>query len=63
MRVHHSFEESNKNKHRKYHVELHEALDELVTDWIFHTRSFPSESSILELAKWSHEQTIHPTKG
>ena len=56
----------NELKHKKRHEELHRALDELVADWISHHgigkpyRGL-TNTSIMELIKWSHEQTINPT--
>ena len=43
--------------HKKHHVELHAALDELVGDWLIDTGKMPSESSIAELMQWSYTQT------
>ena len=48
-------------EHRQKHVELHHSLDILVADWIDQTKSMPSNSTIMELMKWSHEQTHSPT--
>ena len=52
----------NQKEHKARHVRLHRELDELVADYITHTKSYPSRSPLLELMKWSHEQTINPTK-
>ena len=49
--------------HRKRHIELHHALDELVADWIghhMHGDKGISNTPIIELMRWSHEQTIKP---
>lgn len=58
-------------EHRARHQQLHEALDELIADYAFMkfgipgraycTDSFLSTTSVLDLMKWSHEQTISPT--
>lgn len=48
-------------KHKEVHVKLHQNLDELVADFIRHTKSFPSETTILELILWSADETINPT--
>lgn len=45
-------------KHRQRHIELHRELDELVADWIQHTGRLPSRTTVMELIKWSHQQTI-----
>jgi hypothetical protein len=47
----------NKQEHLKRHLELHAALDELVADWIMHTQSLPSYSTVMDLMSWSHTQT------
>jgi len=49
-----------KEKHKERHVELHQKLDELVADFITHTNNLPSQTTIFELMKWSHLQTIDP---
>ena len=48
--------------HQARHKELHEHLDELLADFITHTKGMPSETTILELMRWSHEQTITPSE-
>lgn len=48
--------------HKQRHIELHAALDELVADWISHTESLPSASTVLELMRWSYGQTLNPTE-
>ena len=42
--------------HRRRHKELHQALDELVADFIGATGSLPSKTSVLLLMHWSHGQ-------
>ena len=49
-------------EHKKRHKLLHKMLDELVADFINHTTSLPSKTSLMELMTWSHEQTIKPTE-
>ena len=49
-----------KKEHIERHEKLHNSLDELVADWLTHTKKFPSKSTITELLKWSHEQTKNP---
>lgn len=49
-------------QHQARHVELHRALDELVADWLRHTRKLPSTSSVMDLMQWSHQQTLNPTE-
>lgn len=44
--------------HRARHIELHQALDELVADMISNTAAMPSETKVIELMQWSHKQTI-----
>jgi len=52
-------------EHKKRHVELHKALDELFADYISHhpiyTTGFLS-TPIEKLLKWAHEQTLNPTE-
>ena len=47
-------------KHRQRHIELHNALDELVADYIVQADKLPSESTIMDLMKWSYVQTVKP---
>lgn len=50
-------------EHRARHQHLHDALDELVADYIRHTKDCrPSTSSILELMQWSVQQVRMPTE-
>jgi hypothetical protein len=49
-------------EHKERHEMLHRNLDELVADWIAHTRKVPSKSTVLELMEWAHEQTLNPTE-
>jgi len=53
--------EQTYEEHKKRHEELHAALDELLADFISHTEKLPSQTSVLELAKWSMEQMNDPT--
>jgi hypothetical protein len=52
-------------EHRARHQELHQALDELLADWIGHQSidygKVLSDTTLMELMRWSHEQTINPT--
>ena len=50
-----------KKLHIQRHIELHKNLDELVADFITHTKNLPSKTTIIELMKWSHSQTLEPT--
>lgn len=53
----------DKEEHKARHQLLHRELDELVADFIRHTKgTAPSQTSIMELMKWSHQQTINPTE-
>lgn len=48
-------------EHRERHRKLHKLLDELVADWISHTESRPSKTTVLELMGWeSTEQEPGP---
>jgi hypothetical protein len=54
-----------RHNHRKRHIELHRAFDELLADWIAHDpflddRRRSIHSPIFDLMQWSHQQTIEP---
>ena len=42
--------------HRERHKILHICLDELVADWITHTKGLPGNVSIFELMMWLAKQ-------
>lgn len=46
--------------HKERHKMLHGYLDELVADFITHTRGFPSKTTVLELMDWSAKQVDNP---
>ena len=48
-----------KEEHKKRHLELHKAMDELFADAISHG-SLGTGKPILELIKWSFKQTVEP---
>jgi len=52
-----------KEKHKKRHIELHKALDELFADYIGHHPNEIrfTEIPLKELLTWSFEQTKNPT--
>ncbi len=33
-----------------------------MADWIQHGTGLPSQSTIMELAQWSHQQALNPTE-
>ena len=47
----------SKENHLERHQKLHDCLDELVTDWITHTKCLPSKGTVMELMRWSSSQT------
>jgi len=48
-------------EHQARHVELHNALDELFTDWITHVgKTSPTKCPIIDLLSWSRKQTLNP---
>jgi hypothetical protein len=50
-----------KDEHKKLHQDLHKSLDEICADYIVHNRDkLISETSVIELMKWSYGQTIDP---
>lgn len=48
--------------HKERHILLHKYFDELLADFIDHIQKLPSETSIMELAQWSYNETIKPTE-
>lgn len=53
---------SQKSLHKARHIKLHQYLDELVADFITHTKQLPSATSVFELMQWSHSQTKSPSE-
>ena len=49
-------------EHKARHLLLHHELDELIADFISHNDKALQETTILDLMKWSHAQTIEPTE-
>jgi len=49
-----------KKNHIERHKELHRSLDELLADFIDHTKRFPSKTTVIEFMEWSFKQTIDP---
>lgn len=50
-----------KLEHKERHELLHKHFDELLADFIGHTRKLPSKTTIFELLQWSNKQTENPT--
>jgi len=47
--------------HRKRHLDLHNAFDELLGDYMLHHNlTRPSQITLLQLLQWSHAQTLSP---
>jgi hypothetical protein len=55
-------EELTPEQHRERHVALHRSLDELLADFIGHTGSLPSQTTLTEFLTWSHSQTLDPAE-
>lgn len=51
-----------KEEHKIRHQELHKSYDELMADFMRHTTKLPSNTTMMELIKWSHQQTLEPTE-
>lgn len=50
-------------EHKARHLVLHKGFDELMADYLRHNfGALPSKISLLDLAKWSYEQTTNPTE-
>jgi len=50
-------ENMEKQEHIERHKVLHKELDELIADFMQNTNNMPSQTTILELMRWSFEQT------
>lgn len=48
-------------EHKQRHAELNQALDELVADFITQTGKIPSQTTVMELMTWAHDQMLNPT--
>jgi hypothetical protein len=52
----------NQDEHVKRHLKLHTALDELAADYLVNNKGkLLSTTSIIDLMKWSCEQTKNPS--
>lgn len=50
-------------RHIARHKELHLALDELVADFLeMNDAALPSNTTVMDLMRWSHRQTVNPTE-
>lgn len=49
-----------REEHIEKHKQLHNALDELVADYITQTGKRLTTSNLMELIEWSFQQTINP---
>ena len=48
-------------QHRQSHIELHDAFDRLLADYLLHHKGkVPSKTTLTELMEWSYQQTQHP---
>lgn len=52
--------ESFAKEHKERHIKLHKYFDELLADFIDHTKKMPSKTTLMEFLTWSYEQTILP---
>ena len=48
------------DEHIEKHKILHRNLDELIANFISHTDCLPSDTTLMQLMKWSYMQTINP---
>ena len=46
--------------HKERHIELHRSFDELVADYIHHTKNLLRETTVMDLIEWSYSQTENP---
>jgi hypothetical protein len=49
-----------KKEHIAQHIKWHEAINELIKDFVLHTNQSPRETSLLTLLEWSYCQTKNP---
>jgi len=49
-----------KKEHIARHKKLHKSFDELLADFISHTKGLPSNTVLTEFLEWSYRQTIEP---
>ena len=54
-------ETMTKEEHMARHKKLHGFLDELIADFITHTKELPSRTSLMDFMTWSSEQIANPT--
>ena len=54
----------SQEEHMERHIKLHKALDELFADYVQHHPDEINftEKPIIDLIKWSNQQTINPTE-
>lgn len=56
----------NSEEHRLQHLAWHAALESLINDFLAHNRSgklkLLSNTTLDELFRWSHQQTIRPVE-
>jgi hypothetical protein len=53
------------DEHRKRHIDLHRALDQLIADYMAHHPVYPTsylDMPLRELVEWSMTQTGNPTE-
>jgi len=49
-------------EHHERHVQLHRALEELVTDYLLCTGGLPGETAVHDLLEWSRAQANGPDR-
>jgi len=49
------------DEHKARHLMLHRNLDELLADWLTHEPTASIDRPLIDLMKWSCEQTKEPT--
>lgn len=53
---------TSEREHKARHIKLHNALDELLADYLLHNRrKLLRSTSAIALAEWSYQQTLEPT--
>lgn len=55
-------DECTAGNHERIHRWLHKSLDQLVADYIGHTKKMPSETNLLDFMNWSAGEKESPTE-
>ena len=48
-------------EHVQRHKESHQTFNELLDDFMLHTKKLPSKTTLMEFMEWSHSQIFNPS--